>query len=154
METTTLRSRAGPARPLQFSSTYGRNYRYPPSAPQVVITKRVACQSLALRSLHRLNGRVVNCDTIGGPMETSATEARLHSCRMAPNTNLAVNCTTNKDSNGQDLVPCVAADETDLDNRIDDVTFNVTGSKFVMVRAAANATCPTVRSTTFPVIAP
>ena len=142
--------------PTQTSSVYGgRNYSYAPSAPQVVITKRVACQSLAIRTLHRLNGKVVNCDTIGGPMEASPSESHLHSCRMAPNHQNEVDCTTNKDKvTGQDLVPCLAADEADLDARIDDVVFTVTGAKFVMVRVPANTTCPTVRSTNFPVIAP
>jgi hypothetical protein len=141
--------------PTQLSTIYNDNYTYPPAAPQVNITRRVACQHMGLRSVNRFNGTVIDCNKLGGPLEVGSIDSHLHSCRMPPQGSFGaeVDCTTNKvKGTNTDLVPCQTADEADLDARLDDIPLTVTNAKFVMVRVPAGTTCPTARTMTYPAI--
>jgi hypothetical protein len=144
--------------PTQTSPIYSQAYSYAPAGPQVSITKRVACQHLGARTITRFNGALANvapgnaafCNQIKGVMEVTETNSRLHSCRLAPNHDENVDCFTNRDATGAIMPPCATDDAAELDAALEDLDPTVTEASFAMVRVAANATCVTVRGTSFP----
>ncbi len=137
--------------PTQTSTIYSQAYDYPPSAPQVIVSRRVACSHVASRSLYSMAGTVNSCTQITGTMSVGSIDQRLHSCRRAYNNNSEVNCATNRDvPTGNTLPACSASDAQGLDASIEDVVESVDAATFSMVKVANNADCAAVRATVYP----
>jgi hypothetical protein len=137
--------------PSQTSSVYNQAYDYPPSAPQIVISRRVACSHIASRSVYSVDGSVVDCNTLTGTLAVSSLDQRLHSCRRAPNPNNDIDCAQNRDvSTGEALPACSASDAQFLDETINDVQKTVNAAKLALVRVSSTTTCSEVRAMTFP----
>jgi hypothetical protein len=137
--------------PTQRSTIYNQNYSYTPAGVQLFITRRVACQHLGARSITRFNGSVVDCNTIKGPMEVTATNSRLHSCRVAAHNANDSDCFNNIDVSTRETLPnCTPSEAQELDQGLNDLQQTVTTASFAMVRIADGSNCAAVRGASYP----
>ena len=98
---------------------------------------------LGSRTLARLNGKMISCNTMGGPLAgpdngKPKLDGRVRGC---------VKATANS-------APCVQSEWASLDTSGGGATQSIVDASFTMVRVPSNTTCAQVRAMTFPVVPP